>query len=98
MASENLYEGGKRKYTYEELEAMFNKQRIKILAKYVEKHFTENPDFIDKIEWFMNGNIKIEIIQALDKEFNILRDDPDDKHIEKMLNDKVEKFIQELYP
>jgi len=81
----------------EELEAMFNKQRVKVLAKYVDKHFTSNTDFIDKLEWFMGGNIKIEIIKALDAEFDILRDDPDDTHIEKMLNDKVEKFIAELY-
>ena len=94
----DIYENGKRKYSYEELEAMFNKQRVKVLAKYVDKHFTSNPEFIDKIEWFMNGNIKNEIIEALDKEFDILRDDPNDVLIEKMLNEKVEKFIQELYP
>lgn len=86
------------KYTHEELEAMFNKQRVRVLGKYVDKNFTSNPDFIDKIEWFMNGNIKVEIIEALDKEFSILRDDPNDKGIEKMIDEKVEKFIQELYP
>ena len=98
MAIEEIYEDGKRKYTDEELETLFNKQRVKVLAKYVEKHFTSNPDFVDKLEWFMDGNIKAEIISALDREFDILRDDPDDVLIEKMLNKKVEKFIQELYP
>jgi len=77
---------------------MFNKQRVRVLSKYVDKNFTSNPDFIDKIEWFMNGNIKNDIIEALDKEFDILKDDPDDVHIAKMLDEKVEKFIQELYP
>jgi len=86
------------KYTDEELETMFNKQRVKVLSKYIDKHFTSNPDFKDKVEFFMSGNIKNEIVTALDQEFSILRDDPNDIDIEKMLNDKLEKFIQELYP
>jgi len=85
------------KYTHEQLEAMFNKQRVKVLAKYVDKHFTSNPEFIDKIEWFMNGNIKNEILEGLDMEFDILKDDPNDVYIENMLDGKVQKFIEELY-
>lgn len=85
------------KYSYDELEAMFNKQRVKVLAKYVDKHFTSNPEFIEKIEWFMDGNIKNEILDGLDKEFDILKDDPNDVYIKNMLDEKVQKFIEELY-
>ena len=79
-----------------EIDELLNRQRIRILAKYVDKHYTENPDFIDKVEWFMNGNIKREIIEGLDSEYSILRDDPDDENIGKMIEEKV-KSPEEAY-
>lgn len=84
-------------YTQEEVEEIFNKQRVRILSKYVDKHYILNPEFIIKIENFMDGNIKSEIFEGLDNEFNILRDDPNDENITKMIDDKVEKFIADLY-
>lgn len=86
------------KYTQEELEKILNRQRVRVLSKFVDKNYTDNPDYIDKIEWFMNGNIREEIIAGLDDEFKILRDDPDDKDIANMIDEKVIKFINKLYP
>ena len=76
---------------------LLSKTRIRVLSKYINKHYLKNDKWMDKIGASLNGIIRYEIIRGLDEEFDILRDDPDDPLIIQLVNDKTELIICELF-
>jgi len=86
------------KYNRSDWEDKLSRHRVNILSKFVDRNFIYNPAYRKKVESFMVGNIKAEIMEALDVEYSVLKDDPNDEYILSMVNEKVENFIQKLYP
>lgn len=56
-----------------------------------------NSEWLTMVGISLNAIIRYEIIKGLDKEFDILRDDPNDPLIIKLIDDKTELIIKELY-
>lgn len=83
--------------TDEEFNKMANKHRIKSLIKYINKHYLKNPEFKDIAREDLQMIVSKELLRGLDEEFSILRDDPNDPHILKLINDKTVEIIKELY-
>jgi hypothetical protein len=83
--------------TKEDLDKMFNKHRVKRLAKFINKHYLKNNDFKESAGSDLHMIVSNEILKGLDEEFSILRDDPDDPNIKKLINDKTVEIIKEIY-
>jgi len=80
-----------------DIEVFIRNHRMRVLSKFIDKNFTNNEEFQNTVKRIMRGTIRVQIVDALDKEFSILRDDADDNDIEKLVNDKIENFIKDLY-
>lgn len=83
--------------TDEERLELLSKRRIQVLSKFINKHYLMNDEWLTMVGISLNAIIRYEIIKGLDKEFDILRDDPHDPLIIKLIDDKTELIIKELY-
>ena len=78
------------------LKTLLKEHRFAVLERYVDKHFMTMDCYVDKIELFMNGLIRFDIMDALDDEFHILRDSKSIEEIDDMVEAKIIKFINEV--
>ena len=76
---------------------LLSKRRIQVLSKFINKHYLMNNEWLTMVGISLNAIIRDEILKGLDKEFDILRDDPNDPLIIKLIDDKTELIIKELY-
>lgn len=76
---------------------LLSKRRIKVLSKYINKHYLKNEKWMKLVGTSLSAIIKYEIVKGLDEEFDILRDDPDDPLILELVEEKTQLIIQELY-
>ena len=83
--------------TDEERLELLSKRRIQVLSKYINKHYLKNDKWLARVGTSLNAIIKYEIVKGLDKEFDILRDDPDDPLIIELIREKTELILQEIY-
>jgi hypothetical protein len=83
--------------TQEQRNNLFNKHRIKVLAKYINRNYLNDDRFKYKATSELELVINNEIIKGLDEEFCILTDDPNDPLIKELVRDKTEEIIKEIY-
>ena len=83
--------------TDEERLELLSKRRIQVLSKYISKHYINNDKWMDTAGSELDLVIHFEIIKGLDKEFEILRDDPNDPLILDLIREKTELIINEIY-
>ncbi len=76
---------------------MFDKHRVKILTKFINKNYAKNETFKKKAGNELTLSIYEEIITGLDKEFKILRDDSEDKNINELIRKKTWELVQSIY-
>jgi len=81
----------------EERSNLFNKHRVKVLTKYVNKNYLNDERFRYKATKELELVINDELMRGLDEEFCILRDDPNDPLIEEMIREKTQEIIKEIY-
>jgi hypothetical protein len=89
----NLGNDDDRKELYE----LLNKHRLNQLKKFINKRFINNDEFNNEIASGSIIKIKDRIIEELDSEFKILRDDPNDITVDNLVNGFVKSLIKELY-
>lgn len=77
---------------------LFNQHRMKLLSKFIDRKFINNEDFLENMRKLMDGSMRHQIFQALDQEYQILRDDANDENIIKLVEAKVSEIIEKLYP
>jgi hypothetical protein len=76
---------------------LLSQRRIRVLSKYINKHYLENDKWLTVIGASLKAIIKYEILKGLDEEFDILRDDPEDPLIIELVREKTELIIEQLY-
>jgi hypothetical protein len=81
----------------EERNKLFNKHRVKVLAKYINKNYLNDNKFKYRATSELELIINDEIIKGLDEEFSILRDNPNDPLIDILIRDKTQEIIREIY-
>lgn len=81
----------------EERMNLVDKHRVKVLAKYINKHYLNNKKFLKKAGNELELIIHYELLKGLDAEFAILRDDPDDPLILELIREKTHEIIKEIY-
>ena len=75
---------------------LLSQRRIKVLAKYIRKHYANNEDWIEEAKTKLDLIVHYEIIKGLDEEFDILRDDPNDPLILDLIDEQTALIIEEL--
>lgn len=83
--------------TDEDFDNMVNKHRVKHLVKFINKNYLRNKDFKDIARDNLHIVVSEELLRGLDEEYSILRDDPNDPHILKLVNDKTVEIIKQIY-
>lgn len=76
---------------------LLSKRRIQVLSRFINKRYLMNGEWLTMVGTTLDAIIRYEIVKGLDKEFDILRDDPNDPLIIKLIDDKTELIIKELY-
>ncbi len=71
------------------------KHRLRVLSKFIDNNFVDAEDFRTTIIRVMTATIKVQIMDALDKEYNIK--DIGDGAINKLVSNKIETIIKKVW-
>lgn len=86
---------------------VINGHRLRVLSRHIDRKFTNNDKFKKGIKEMLGDEpnlvqlgaiIKLAIVNEIDMEFAVLRDDPDDEMIYNLVDGRTRTILSDIYP